>query len=155
MSKQRLASNLGFIFALLLLTFPVGALAGESGAASGPAPADEYFGSLHMSVLGVRNVLHDVGRHIEADPANGSRYLGMIVLTETSIRDWESKYPADSWLPRSIYGLQHLYGKLSGPECARKALDVANWLIGHYPSSEYARTMRDELETAAAKIPQS
>jgi hypothetical protein len=61
------------------------------------APADEYFGRMKMSVLGIRNALDGLERRA----ANGDRSVGsMLALVDDAISDWRSKYPRDTWLQR-------------------------------------------------------
>lgn len=144
MNMHRSTSHLSLIFASLVTVMPLAAQAQTTNA----APADEYFGSYRMSVLGIRNVLHDIDVKIQNEPANATRYLAMLSLTENAIVDWEHKYPSDTWLARSWYGLQHLYAKVHSDECSRKALEMATRLVTKYPNSSYAKTMRDELEAA-------
>ena len=80
------------------------------------APADEYFGPLKMSVLGIRNQIHDLGilyaPTYDFDHALAKRIMAKAVLAEASLRDWEQKYPADGQIPRYVYLLDQLY---SGP----------------------------------------
>jgi len=70
------------------------------------APADEYFGPLKMSVLGIRNQIHDLGILYEPtydfDHHLAKSIMAKAILAEESLRDWEQKYPADSQLPRYI-----------------------------------------------------
>lgn len=61
------------------------------------APADEYFGRMKMSVLGIRNALNGLERRVES----GDRSVGsMLALVDDAISDWRSKYPHDTWLRR-------------------------------------------------------
>src|ERR1700680_3414227 len=94
------------------------------------APADEYFGPLKRSVLGIRNTLR-----------------------EQSVRDCEKKYPAYPWLPRSVFDLQHLYAQIPSETSRRHAAEVATWLISRYPGSMEAAQMRLELPPTPARAP--
>ena len=61
------------------------------------APADEYFGRMKMSVLGIRNALDGLERRVES----GDRSVGsMLALVDDAISDWRAKYPHDTWLGR-------------------------------------------------------
>jgi hypothetical protein len=61
------------------------------------APADEYFGRMKMSVLGIRNALDGLERRAES----GDRSVGsMLTLVDDAISDWRAKYPHDTWLRR-------------------------------------------------------
>ena len=69
------------------------------------APADEYFGRLKLSILGIRNTIKDAGLKCDADPAHATNVIGSVALTEDAMHDWEKKYPADSWIPPAILSL--------------------------------------------------
>lgn len=66
------------------------------------APADEYFGRLKLSYLGMNNTFHDSvissGEHT-TDPA----IINKLTLAEDALKDWERKYPHDPQLPRTYY----------------------------------------------------
>jgi hypothetical protein len=110
------------------------------------APADEYFGPLKMSVLGMRNVIHDLTIRYEptwdADHHLANSIMSTALMTEASLHDWEHKYPADDQLARTLYLLQHLYAKIETNDAQTKAKDCAKWLVLHYSRSWYAKNMR-------------
>jgi hypothetical protein len=69
------------------------------------APADEYFGRMKMSVLGIRNALDGLERRVES----GDRSVGsMLALVDDAISDWRSKYPRDTWLRRFSAERRHI-----------------------------------------------
>src|ERR1017187_7948200 len=77
------------------------------------APADEYFGKLKLSILGIRNTIKDMGLKADADPAHAVNVvMGSVGLTEDAMRDWEKKYPRDTWIPPAILSLERLYAKV-------------------------------------------
>ena len=55
------------------------------------APADEYFGRLKMSILGIRNVIKDQGLKIDVAPENGPSSFATMALTEDALHDWQHK----------------------------------------------------------------
>ncbi len=73
------------------------------------APADEYFGKLKMSILGIRNTIKDQSFKVDADPEKASGTLNAIALTEDAVHDWQHKYPCDSWIPGSIFSIEKFY----------------------------------------------
>ena len=82
---------------ILALAFAcASALAPLACRASGPAPADEYFGPFKESVLEIRNRLmtfeRDADWHLR-------RHVRGIDNLEVAIEDWYRKYPRDPWLP--------------------------------------------------------
>jgi hypothetical protein len=64
------------------------------------APADEYFGQLRMSVLGIRNELNTLERRAAGGDRNVAAMSGKLALVDDAMRDWRSRYPRDTWLPR-------------------------------------------------------
>jgi len=112
---------------------------------SSVAPADEYFGKLRMSVLGMRNTIADLGRKIENSPEKGESVFSSTDYLEDSIRDWQKKYPRDTWLPRYVLNLAHLYAKVQSDEGRYRAKKTMAWLVEGFPQSDQAKVGRGEL----------
>lgn len=106
------------------------------------APADEYFGPLQMSILGIRNQIQDMGRLYEVAPEKVDAIMGKASVAEASLRDWESKYPKDPALARYVYDLCKLYQKIDLDTAREKSADAHMWLFSHYARTSYAK---DEL----------
>ena len=64
------------------------------------APADEYFGQLRMSVLGIRNELNTLERRATSGDRNVAAMSGKLAFVDDAMRDWRTRYPRDTWLPR-------------------------------------------------------
>ena len=64
------------------------------------APADEYFGQLRMSVLGIRNELNGLERRAAGGDRNVAAMSGKLAMVDDAMRDWRARYPRDTWLPR-------------------------------------------------------
>ena len=63
------------------------------------APADEYFGRLKLSNIGVHNIIHALaveGYSPLALPLERTRIMGV----ETAIVEWAEAFPRDPWLHR-------------------------------------------------------
>ena len=68
-------------FSTALFALPATAVAAQK-----VAPADEYFGPLAMSILGIRNSLRDSANKLDADPAtDADSALRHVALIETSV----------------------------------------------------------------------
>jgi hypothetical protein len=106
------------------------------------APADEYFGPLQMSILGIRNQIQDMSRLYDIAPEKADAIMGKAGTAEESLRDWESKYPNDPALARYVYQLCMLYQKMDVDQARRKSVDVHIWLFSRYGQTSYAK---DEL----------
>jgi hypothetical protein len=124
---------------------------------SAVAPADEYFGRLKMSVLGIANVIKDMRLRVDADADKTPTIFGPLALVEDAIRDWEHKYPHDSWIPRDLLALETTYLHGSGGQAHLMAVRAEAWLRRDYPRTSYATQGRAELvqanAPAAASVP--
>lgn len=111
------------------------------------APADEYFGRLKMSILGVRNKVKDFGLQVDRDPTprNEQAVLNAAVFVEDAMRDWARKYPYDKWLPRFAYALEEVYEEIPGAEAHRRAVRQLNYITAYFPASNYAKVGRIKL----------
>ncbi len=117
------------------------------------APADEYFGRLKLSILGIRNTIKDMGLKADADPAHAAgSVMGAVGLCEDAMHDWEKKYPADSWIPPAILSLERLYAKVDSDEARAHAKLVMVWLVHDYPKSAPAKIGQKELADNAVGV---
>jgi hypothetical protein len=112
---------------------------------TGPAPADEYFGRLQMSVLGVRNKVKDLGLNADLHPEHDAAVLGNALWVEDAMRDWAKKYPFDRWLPRYAYALEQIYERIPGDGAHRRAVKQIAYLTAYFPQTVYGRIGRAKL----------
>ncbi|HTD37134.1 MAG TPA: hypothetical protein VK669_06455 [Candidatus Limnocylindrales bacterium] len=112
---------------------------------NGPAPADEYFGRLQMSVLGVRNKVKDLGLDADFHPEHDKAVLGSAIWVEDAMRDWAKKYPFDKWLPRYAYALEQMYEHIPGDEAHRRAVKQISYLTAYFPQTVYGKVGRAKL----------
>jgi hypothetical protein len=102
------------------------------------APADEYFGRFHASILELRNRLNDLDRRSD----NDMRRPGTVTAidnVEDGIADWQRKYPEDTWLPTMMARLIHEYSRARATSdgFARFALRV---MMREYPHAPQTRS---------------
>jgi hypothetical protein len=110
------------------------------------APADEYFGRLKMSILGVRNLIYDIdARADNASEEIAANLCHKLILAEDALRDWQAKYPDDTWIPKFGYAMLKDYETIDSDMLADEShaasihgIDLANWLGALYPDSEFA-----------------
>jgi len=119
------------------------------------APADEYFGPLKLSILGVKNTIRDAGLRYDVNHDIAKTIVPGLRLTEAAIRDWEHKYPHDLDVPRAMYFLQRLYAHVMDDQARQKASETAKWLFADYPASPQARLLHQQLALEAAAPPAS
>jgi hypothetical protein len=114
------------------------------------APADEYFGKLKMSILGIRNTIKDQGLKIDVDPNAAPSTSNAISLTEDAIRDWQHKYPCDTWLPGTLFALERFYLKIHTDDGVKHVHATFAWLRHDYPKSRVVQVARNEDGHASA-----
>jgi hypothetical protein len=112
------------------------------------APADEYFGQLKMSILGIKNTIRDLGLRYDVNHDIARQTVSSAALTEGAIRDWEHKYPRDREVPRAMYFLQRLYAHILDTQAQLKAKAIASWLFTDYPKSPQARELKKIIASA-------
>lgn len=137
------------VMALALLCLATPAFAQPQ---SNLAPADEYFGRLKMSILGITNVIRDMRLRVENDVTQSPSIFGSLAMTENAIRDWEAKYPRDTWIPRSLLALEACYLSALGDRARELAIRTEAWLERDFPASQYASQGRDALNRALAVV---
>jgi len=86
--------------AAVMMIFACAAATAQAATMRDLAPADEYFGQLRMSVLGIRNELNTLERRAAGGDRNVSAMSGKLAMVDDAMRDWRSRYPRDTWLPR-------------------------------------------------------
>ena len=141
------------LFVFLAICGPAAWL--SAGAAHHPqpirvAPADEYFGRLKMSILGIRNQLHDLGLRLQYAPDKSEDVLGSAAMVEDAMTDWQHKYPADPWLAKSVYELTELYARVQTPHGHQKATHALHWLLARYGRTHYGHLARLQLQPQVA-----
>jgi hypothetical protein len=111
----------------------------------GPAPADEYFGRLQMSILGVRNKVKDLGLEADLHPDHRAAVLASALLLEDAIQDWAKKYPFDRWLPRYAFALEQMYERIPGESAHQRAIRQLGYITTAFPHTVYAKVGRMKL----------
>jgi len=109
------------------------------------APADEYFGPLKQSVIGIRNQIRVLGWNYDVNHDIAVQTVASAGLTERAIRDWANKYPHDGQVARALFLLQRLYTKVLTQDARNHAHLIANWLFSAYGKSPQARQLRKTL----------
>jgi len=117
------------------------------------APADEYFGPLKQSILGIGNTIRDLGWRYDVNHDIAPQTIASAALTERAIRDWQQKYPHDHGVAQAIFRLQRLYARIVTDQGRVKAQATATWLFTAYgnspPAKELHRLLAEEAMTPA------
>ncbi len=121
---------IGLLAVLIFASVPFSTLAATY---SGPAPADEYFGPHHQSILEIRNRLDrmDTKSDRELMDANAVVELDDIAV---SVSDWHAQYPEDPWLPRTYARLLRTYHR-AGASSTDRAVASLNEMKTAYPDA--------------------
>ena len=124
-------------FAVLAAALALTGLPAGAADRRGPAPADEYFGHARMSVLGIGNTIRDARSHLDEGRAPQPIVDGPLAFASDAIRDWQSRYPNDNWIPRNLYALEvaYVHARPYGMEQARR---TEAWLVHDYPQTAEA-----------------
>lgn len=135
----------------MLIAAPLSCIA-DSGSSAGlrsqSAPADEYFGRLGESVLGIRNALDGIDRLSDGDMLSPTT-LANLDDQQDAIVSLEQKYPNDPWLPRFLSRLSSDYAR-AGESSTPRALVVASLLNDTYTSAPVAHTSNAVLGSVVA-----
>lgn len=114
------------------------------------APADEYFGRMKISILGINNAIHDTNLRVQYDPAHAARYYPQLLWAQDSLYDWASKYPQDGWLPGRAYFMSHVFWEMRTPEGDVAAERCRALLFRQFPNSRYAGLAQSETKKIIA-----
>jgi hypothetical protein len=93
-------TRLAALAATVLLTIACAVTSAHAATMRDLAPADEYFGQLRMSVLGIRNERNTLERRATSGDRNVAAMSGKLAMVDDAMRDWRARYPRDTWLPR-------------------------------------------------------
>jgi hypothetical protein len=121
---------IGLLAVLIFAGVPFSTLAATY---SGPAPADEYFGPHHQSILEIRNRLDRMDAKSDRELVDSDAVVELDDIS-ASISDWRSQYPQDPWLPRTYARLLHDYHR-AGSSSSDVAVAMLNEMKGAYPDA--------------------
>ena len=114
------------------------------------APADEYFGRAHMSILEIGNRLTDT-TYRATHGVVASSLLSPTELTEDAMRDWARKYPGDPDLPLDAARVVHLYTLLQTANGRAHMHSAYAWLAARYPHYTYTILAHREVASIDAR----
>jgi hypothetical protein len=100
------------------------------------APADEYFGNLKYSPLGVRNEVTRVDKYL--DRGWGYRMESDALQIDSSVEDWQKQYPHDLTLPANLLDTYVMLERVGTEKTKAAAARVKTTLLVEYPSARQA-----------------
>lgn len=101
------------------------------------APADEYFGKMGYSILGIENQLKHI--NFMLDYQYGNRESAETVLVAESIDDMHKVYPRDRDLPMLLYWCYTTLQRMTDAESRQAAAHLRSILTVEYQDSPQAR----------------
>jgi hypothetical protein len=118
----------------------------RSQAASTAAPADAYFGPLHMSPLEIRHRIDLLARSFHERSKSDRDILHDAIETEAALHVWRDGYPGDPWLARTAFHLATLFAAIQSPEARTRATAAFRYVARYWPATSYGRTSRVRLQ---------
>ncbi|HTX04003.1 MAG TPA: hypothetical protein VMD07_10005 [Candidatus Acidoferrales bacterium] len=109
------------------------------------APADEYFGRLKMSILGIANTIKDQTVRFDRRPEEMESEMSTVSFAVDAIRDWEHKYPRDPWIAKSLFFVERFYNRIPTDAGRAQAKATMAWLVRDFPNTWYGKTGKREL----------
>jgi hypothetical protein len=108
------------------------------------APADEYFGRMKMSYLGMNNTFRDASIS-SGDHTTDTRIANKIALAEDALEDWAHKYPRDPQLARTYYLATVVERKIWLQPNQDRAWIYLHRLVTLFPDSYFGKHLKADL----------
>jgi len=109
------------------------------------APADEYFGQLKMSILGLRHRIDTLGKRYDDRTITDDDLIHDARLIEDGIDRWRTSYPRDPWLPLTSFHLAELYMKAQTGTARARAKAMFAYTAHYFPASHQGHLSRVRL----------
>ncbi len=103
------------------------------------APADEYFGSLKMSILGIENEMKHV--NFMLDYKYGNLESGDAVQVANSIEDMQRVYPRDRDMTELLYACIQMLDRMTSPQAQDASKRLRGILTVEYEDSPEAQKL--------------
>jgi hypothetical protein len=103
------------------------------------APADEYFGSMGYSILGIENELKHINFMLNYN--YGNREAAQTVLVAQSIDDMHKVYPRDRDMPKLLLSCITTLDRMDAPDAKAASARLKSILTVEYQDSPQARKL--------------
>jgi hypothetical protein len=103
------------------------------------APADEYFGRMGMSVLGIRNEINRINKYL--DTGWGERMANAGTLLADAVDAWHKEYPHDTALPDTLLKTYRTLRRINADQVGVAAEQMRHILLVEYTDSSQAREL--------------
>jgi len=102
-------------------------------------PADEYFGEIRISPVGVQDEMIRIDKYLDA--GWGDRMAPDALALAKAVEDWQHQYPHDKTLPKYLAALYRLLQRVGAPSTLTEAQHVRDVLVIEYAASDEARVL--------------
>jgi hypothetical protein len=103
------------------------------------APADEYFGRLKYSPIGVHNELVRINKYL--DKGWGYRMESDAIQVDSAVEDWQKQYPHDTSLPTTLLDAYRLMERVKTDKTEEAGTRLKAILLVQYASSRQAQEL--------------
>ncbi len=108
------------------------------------APADEYFGRIKMSYLGMNNTFRDAGISSGAHTTDQG-IINKVALAENALEAWAKKYPRDPQLARTYFLATQVDRKIWVKANQERAWVYLNRLVQTFPNTYFGKVLKRDL----------
>jgi hypothetical protein len=109
------------------------------------APADEYFGRMKMSFLGMNNTFRDAA--ISAgDHTTDAAIARKVELAEDALEDWAKRYPQDPQLARTYFLATVVEQKIWIHDNQERAWHYLHQVRARFANTYFGKLAKKELE---------
>lgn len=108
------------------------------------APADQYFGRLKLSYLGINNTFTDATL-AAGDYTTDNGIPNKVDFAMEALNDWQNRYPRDSHLARSYFLGQLSLKKIWIKKYQDKAWAYMQRLVTVYPTTFFGKTVKADI----------
>src|ERR1700733_1402625 len=108
------------------------------------APADEYFGRMKMSFLGMNNTFRDSSIS-SGDHTTNQAIINKVALAEDALGDWARRYPRDPQLARTYFLAVQVERKIWVKANQDRAWIYLNRLVQIFPDSYFGKTLKRDI----------
>lgn len=108
------------------------------------APADQYFGRMKMSYLGINNTFHDAA--ISAgDHTTDPSIVSKVAFADEALLDWARHFPHDPQLARTYFLGFQIERKIWLKPNQERAWSDMNRLIALFPTSYFGKLIKKDM----------
>lgn len=114
------------------------------------APADEYFGRMKLSYLGIDNTLRDSAVRAGAYTID-SGIISKVHFADNALQAWAAKYPRDPELPHSFFLAFQVYARIYTQDAQEKAREYMHLIATRYAESPFGKLERTQMHNGFTK----